>query len=366
MLKETMQNYSFIPTDANTLASIDKKYKEYKEYEDSEFKSNSNVYRRYKFKDGSSITVYKDAYKHGQKLRNGKVYMYGRNEDYQEFREKDMSGNNRPIEEAKADSPLIADLNFNHKIIGSDETGKGEPFKYLVVTAAYTNGTDDIKKYIKMGIDDSKETPNKIQKIGEEVTGVHSWNELLGKLNNKAFFVTDCSVTKIITNKEYNKRCPEENVNDILKKAHLEVLKEVSKQHPDSKIVVDNFYDKNELAIRNFKEELSFGASSIDPNHIFVTTKADSKIMAVSLASVISTYICNLGCEYVQEILDNIKENSAENLLLPLNSPGAKTLAEFFSKLRPDSLEDFVNKHAKKRFGNVEAALSMIKQGGSL
>ena len=88
--------------------------------------------------------------------------------------------------------------------------------------------------------------------------------------------------------------------------------------------------------------------------------------MAVSLASVISTYICNLGCEYVQEILDNIKENSAENLLLHLNSPGAKTLAEFFSKLRPDSLEDFVNKHAKKRFGNVEAALSMIKQGGSL
>ena len=79
MLKETMQNYSFIPTGENTLASIDKKYKEYKEYEDSEFKSNSNVYRRYKFKDGSSIVVYKDAYEKGRKMRNGKVQMCGRN-----------------------------------------------------------------------------------------------------------------------------------------------------------------------------------------------------------------------------------------------------------------------------------------------
>lgn len=362
MKKESMQDYSFIPTDENTLASIDKKYKEYKEYEDSELKSGSNVYRRYKFEDGSSITVYKDAYKNGKKLRNGKVYMYGRNEDYQKFREQDMNGNNNPIEEAKTDSPLIADLNFNHKIIGSDETGKGEPFKYLVVTAAYTNGTDDVRKYIKLGIDDSKETSNKIRKIGEEITGVHSWNELLEKLNNKALFITDCSVTKIVTNEEYNKRCLEKNVNEILKEAHLEVLKEVYKKHPDSKIVVDNFLDKDKTAIQNFKEEMSSGDSSIDLNNIFVTTKADSKIMAVSLASVISTYICNLGCDYVQGILDNIKENSEENLLLPLNSPGTKKLSDFFLKLKPDSLENFINKYVKKSFGNVEAALSMIKQ----
>ncbi len=362
MKKENKENYSFIPTDKNILAGIDKKYEKYKVYEDSEFNSNNKIYRRYKFEDGSSIVVYKDAYEKGRKMRNGKVQMCGRNEDYQEFRELDMRSNNNPIEEAKTDSPLISDLNFNHKIIGSDETGKGETFKYLVVTAAYTDGTDDIKKYIKMGIDDCKETPGKIQKIGEEITGIHSWNELLGKLNNKNLFITNCSVTKIITNEEYNKRCPEENANHILKETHLEVLKEVYKKHPDSKMVVDNFYDKNETGIRKFKEELSSGNSSTDSEQIFVTTKADSKIMAVSLASVISRYICSLGCDYVQGILDNIKKTSGENLLLPLNSPGAKDLSEFFLKLKPDSLDDFINKYAKKRFGNVETALSIVKQ----
>ena len=304
MKKESKENYSFIPIDQNTLASIDEKYIKYKEYENSDFNSNNKIYRRYRFEDGSFIVVYKDTYEKGKKIRNGKVHMFGRNEDYLEFREKDMNSNNSPIEEAKTDSPLISDLNFNHKIIGSDETGKGEPFKYLVVTAAYIDGRDDIKKYIKMGIDDCKETPKKIQKIGEKLTGVHSWNELLGKLNNKALFVTDCSVTKIITNEECNKRCPKENINDILEEAHLEVLKEAYKKHPDSKIVVDNFFGTKESAIQNFKEELSFGDSSIDPNHIFVTSKADSKIMAVSLASVISRYIGSLGCDHVQGILD--------------------------------------------------------------
>ena len=355
------ERFSFIPINQeNTLTSIDEKYKDFRLDVPV---SASNIYRRYKFEDGSSITIFKDAHEKGKKLRNGKVEMYGRDEDYQKFREKDMNSNNKPIEEEKTDSPLIADLNFNHKIIGSDETGKGEPFKYLVITAAYTDGTDDIRKYIRLGIDDSKETSGKIQKIGKEITGVHSWDELLGKLNNNALFVTDCSVTKIITNEEYNKRSSAgENTDNILKEAHLEVLKELSRKHPDSKIVVDNFYDRRETDIQKFKEELSSGDPSINLNHIFVTTKADSKIMAVSLASVISTYICNLGCGHVQEILENIKENSRDNLLLPLNSPGAKELSEFFSKLKPDSLEDFVNKYAKKRFDSVETALSGMKQ----
>jgi hypothetical protein len=56
------------------------------------------------------------------------------------------------------------------------------------------------------------------------------------------------------------------------------------------------------------------------------------------------------------------QKNSGENLLLPLNSPAAKDLSEFFLKLKPDSLDDFINKYAKKRFGNVETALSIVKQ----
>lgn len=363
MKKENKEHYSFIPTNKNTIVDIDEKYKAYEVSESDKRKSDNNVYRHYSFEDGSFIAVYKDAYTKGKKVRNGKVYMCGRNEDYQEFREKDMISNNNPIEDANADSPSISDLNFNHKIIGSDETGKGEIFKYLVITAAFTDGTNDIKKYIKMGVDDSKEISNRmLQEIGEKITGIFSWDELLKNLNDKALFVADCSVTKIITNEEYNRRCSVENENDILKEAHIEVLKEIYKKHPDSKIVVDDFFGQHKIFIPKFKEDLSSGDSSVDPCHIFVTTKADSKIMSVSLASVISTYICGLGCDYVQGILDKIKVNSSENLLLPLNSPGAEKLSEFFLKLDPDSLEDFINKYAKKGFSNVEAALSMVKQ----
>lgn len=357
MSRETKEYYSFVPMDkTKILECIEEKYSEYKVTTKEE-----TVERYYKFKDKCFIKVYKDRYnKNGKKERNGKILMYGRNEDYQEFREKDMRLNCNAVEESKSDSPLISDLNFNHKIIGSDETGKGETFKYLIVTAAYIEGVNDIKRFIELGIDDSKDIPSKIQAIGEEITCIHSWDELLEKLNEKNLFVTDCSVTKIITNEEYNERCCEkkENVNDIIKEAHVEVLKEIYKRYPDSKIVVDDFYGKKKNAIDDFKKELSFGNSSIKCENVFMTVKADSKIMAVSLASVISTYICNLGCDYVQKMVNNIyKKDSKAKLNLPKGNPGTTELSEFFSKLKPEQKDEFINRYVKKSFDNVQSVI---------
>lgn len=364
MGKETREYYSFVPMNKpKILDCIKEKYGEYE-------KSNEEyVEGYYKFKNKCFIKVYKDKYKDGKKERNGKILMYGRNEDYQEFREKDMRLNGSHVEESKADSPLISELNFKYQTIGSDESGKGETFKYLVITAAYVDGANDVKRFIKLGVDDSKEIEKKIQIIGKEVTHIHSWDELLKNLDEKKLFVTDCSVTKIITNEEYNKRCCEkgENINDIIKEAHLEVLREVYKNHPNSMIVVDNFYGESKKAIAKFKEELSSGDFPTDSDHIFMTVKADSKVMAVSLASVISVYICNLGYDYVQKVLDDYKKDPEEELFLHSNKKENKkcadeALVEFFLKLKPDLLEDFINKYTKKNFTNVQAAINKMKQ----
>ncbi len=356
MRKETKDHYSFIPTDKDrTLNWIEEKYGKYRVAS-----TENNVEKYYKFNNGSFIKTYKDTCEKGEKSRNGKILMCGRNADYQEFREKDMRLNHNPVEESNISSPLIADLNFGHKVIGSDETGKGETFKYLIITAAYVNGADDVKKYIKSGVNDSKEILKAIPKIGEELTHIHRWDELLDNLNEKKLFVTDCSATKIITNEEYNERCFKngENVNDIIKEAHLEVITEVYKRHPGSEIVVDDFYDKNEKFIDQFKKELSSANSLADPSRVFMTVKADSKIMAVSLASVISSYICNLGCDYVQDILNNIYKKETEGKVsLPKGNPGLDTLSDFFSKLKPERKDEFIDKYSKKSFKNVQQVL---------
>ncbi len=355
MGKDTREYYSFVPTDkAKTLACIEEKYGAHEESKEE------YVERYYKGEDNRFIKVYKDKCENGIKVRNGKILMYGLDEDYQELREKDMRLNGNPVEESG--SPLISDLNFKYKTIGSDETGKGEMFKYLVVTAAYVDGENDVKRFIKLGVDDSKEISDKIASIGKAVTGISSWEELLEKLNEKQLFVTDCSVTKIITNEEYNERCCEngENVNEVIKKAHLEVLREAYKIHPGSMIVVDNFYDKSQNSIVKFKEELSSGDSTMDSDHVFMTVQADSKIMAVSLASVISAYICDLGFDYVQGIFDDCSKNTDQEIHLPKGSSlSIDKLADFFSNLKPDQKDEFINKYAKK-FNNVQKAIKKV------
>ncbi len=248
-----------------------------------------------------------------------------------------------------------------HKIIGSDETGKGEIFKYLVVTAAYTGGADDIEKYDQSGVDDSKKIPKKIPKIGKELTGINDWEDLLKHLNEKGLFVTDRSVTKIITNKEYNERWGKEkgkeNANDIIKEAHLEVISELYKRYPGSEIVVDNFYGKSHRFIDKFKMELSSRISPEISEHIFVENNADSNCKAVSLASVISAYICNLCYDHVQEMLTPYKKNIERNLTLPKGSPGIDNLSIFFSELKPERKNEFIHEYAKKSFSNVQKAL---------
>ncbi|MCI8834634.1 MAG: hypothetical protein HFH24_04580 [Ruminococcus sp.] len=337
-------DFSFVPTAKDEI--LDCLEEKYKDYKTPPGEKEIYVERYYQFEDKSDIRVYKD--KEGKKVT---IFLQGRERDYQELREKDMRLNREPVEESKADAPSIAELNFHHQTIGSDETGNGETFKNLVVTAAYVGAENEIRRFIGMGVDDSKRISRKIPSIGKEVTGIDCWEEI----KDKTLLCTDRFVTRIITNEEYNRRCYEngENKNDVIKEAHLQVLREVYKRNPGSMIVVDDFYDGKEQEIEDFKRELSSGDSAIDPTHVFMTVKADFKIMAVSLASVISAYICNLYCDYVQGILNReYKRDSEEQLALPKN-PGADELSVFLFKLKPERKEEFMAKYAKN-FGNVQ------------
>lgn len=357
-MKKNREDFAFVPTDKTSiLDAIEENYGKFRLQSPEQ-----TVERCYEFDNGSFIKVYKDNESQG---KTGKIYMHGRNEDYQKFREMDMRRNNNPVEESNAASPHISELNFNNGVIGSDETGNGETFKFLIVTAAYIDGKneDDIKAFIKMGVDDSKKiSDSAIDSIGEEVTGIRK-EDIEKILKDGTTLITDHSgrfAIRIITNEEYNQKCYEnnENKNDLLKEAHLEVLRAVYKKHPDCKIVVDDFYDKNKQSINSFKSDLGSQEPPIGADNIFMTVKADSKITAVSLASVISSYICNLCYDYVQKDLDNIyKINPNDGLLLPKGNPNTSSLSSFFSTLKPDKRDEFIGKYAKKSFDNVKNAM---------
>lgn len=333
------------------LACLDEKYGSYKTTPKDE-----NVEYYYLFPDKSSIKVYK-----GDK---GTILFDGRKEDYQEFREKDMRLNRELVEEEKANSPCISDLNFKHKTIGSDEAGKGEVFKNMVVTAAVVDGKSEIKKFIEKGVDNSEWIKGKISSIGEEITGIHSWEEIM----DKKLLSTERFVTRIVTNEEYNARCSEAAKNGksvhgfqetLLTEAYVEVLREAYRKNSDGMIVVDNFLNNREKEVMFFKEMVSFGKPAINQNHVFMTTQGDSKIMAVSLASVISSYISGLGYHYAQKRLNDTY--GAPDLELPAGSVSAEELAEFFSKLKPERRDEFINKYAKKYFKNVKKAMTLLK-----
>lgn len=144
--------------------------------------------------------------------------------------------------------------------------------------------------------------------------------------------------------------------------AYMEVLREACRKNPDGMIVVDNFLKNREREIISFKEELSFGEPAINQNHVFMTTQGDSKIMAVSLASVISSYISGLGYHYTQKLLNDTYGTS--DLKLPAGSDSAEELAELFLKLKPEGRDEFINKYAKKYFKNMKKAMTLLNDGG--
>lgn len=243
---------------------------------------------------------------------------------YCKYRELDMRNDNEPVHGVGTNTPTMQTLNFSKSVIGSDETGTSEIFKPIVVAATYVENHEQLKKWIKMGISDSKDFPNKkggigvnpnkkLMKIGEAVTGLSTWNDVLNQMNGDKLIVSDFFAIRVITNKEYNEMCEMVAVEEgratvtctgikemLLEKAHAEVLSVLKKNAMNAVVVVDDFTDegnhtKNEKKVeeeRSFRNVLN---SAMPGTDIYLTTKGDAKIMAVALASVISSYVSQLG-----------------------------------------------------------------------
>lgn len=291
--------------------------------------------------------------------KSGTVMFTNMSEDYYKFRMLDMKQDNERVEKANVNSPTLSSLNFEHAIIGSDETGKGEVFKPFIITAVYIKDEDELFEYLKMGVTDSKKVKGKIPVIGKQITGIDSWEEI----KDKRLFGNDRFVTRIVMNEEYNDCCRERGgqakdvQKELLAEAHMEVLRELHKKHPEGTVVVDDFFD-GKGGVPIFKNTLSKGESAIPAEKVFFTTQGDMKVMAIGVASIISYYFSTLGLTYVEKQLNEVyKRDEISEVKLPKGSGDAEETAEFISKLKPELKNEFMNKYAKCYFGNVQEAL---------
>lgn len=321
-----------------------------KQYGDLQSAKSANMSGMYPFPDKSRIDVYK----------TGNVVFVNKHEDYCKFRTLDMKQDDVHVEETDKSTPTLSCLNFEHAVVGSDETGKGEVFKPFIITAAYVKDEEDLFKYLKMGVTDSKKIKGKIATIGKTLTGISSWEEIM----DAPLIANDLFVTKIVTNEEYNCRCREKNGDDkgvqeaLLTEAHLQVLRELHKRHPESMIVVDDYIHGKGIEV--FKNTLSTGVDAVPREKIFFTTQGDWKVMAVGLASNISYYFSTLGVEYVQKQLNQIyKRNDISEVKMFTGSENVAGVKEFLTKLKPELKDEFMYKYAKCYFDNVKAVMNL-------
>ena len=289
-------------------------------------------------------------------------------EMYFEYRKMDMREDKERVESYNMESPMMCEINFRNHVIGSDETGKGEPFKPLVITAAYVENEEQLDKYISLGITDSKKIKTKIKSLGLELTNVSKWEEIREKAEKGELICGDHFATRVITNEEFNRRCNEgaENEDDIIKKAHHQVLCELYKKYPESMLVVDDFMDTPKPKKRhegvafkkNFADSIPEG---LPEPELYLTTEGDAKVLAVGLGSVISYYISELALEYVKEKF-NSSEYHVEDTVTSgdLNTcRSAEEIAKYLRDLKPEKKDEFVKKYAKMNFGSIQEAVKL-------
>ncbi len=275
------------------------------------------------------------------------------------------------------------ELNFKYNAVGSDETGKSETFKEIIVVAAYIKpGKEHMDALLKLNINDSKtiaeRSTKRLDEIGEELSNIgeksptiksySEFKEKLGEEGGTLLIETDhlifCVTAK--SNKEYNDS--REDVNTQLAKLHGKVLRKLFEYiNGDGKpyIVVDDFFseDKNRKDGNRMKlvKELNDSGCS----QIFSFTKADENVIAVSCASVISAYLQDLHRKELAEeyglACEDIFEGTISRVIYDVVRNGnfypkegdnsKKVVYDFMVKLKEKGdnvLTEFFDKYAKK------------------
>ncbi len=241
--------------------------------------------------------------------------------------------------------------------IGSDEVGKVEPLKQLIVVAVHVKA-DKFEKMRQLGVDDSKKIPSKIKMIGKTLTGFDKFEEFeSGKVyENEEYGLTYCP--QILSNAEYNRYHNDGiNANEVLTKVHndanLKLLHYLEKKGQIiSDAIIDDYmsgdgstkfkgyidkFDSKEVAEKitdDGKPKLSFEVKADGTYKEIVGTSSD-----------ICAYLDGLWQEYLNNKYGNGEELDYGNIVN--DDTMGKRLRESFDKISKVDPEMKDVKHTK-------------------
>ena len=211
--------------------------------------------------------------------------------------------------------------------IGSDEVGTGDYFGPIVVTASYVT-KEDIPFLESLGIKDSKKmTDEQILKITPQI------------IKKIPYY------TMTLSNKEYNQRHSEYNMNAMKAILHNKALLEMTKQYKGyDYIVVDQFAEK--YVYYNYLRKVP----NVQRNITFIT-KAEDQCLSVACSAIISRYI------FIKEF---DKLSKKYNQTLPKGA--GPIVDEIGAKLVKEYGIDVLNEIAKTNFKNTEKIKELIQK----
>ncbi|WP_346350347.1 ribonuclease HIII [Spiroplasma endosymbiont of Calodromius spilotus] len=204
-------------------------------------------------------------------------------------------------------------------IIGSDESGVGDFFGPLVVTACYIK-EKDLALIKSLKIRDSK------------VLSTMQINIIAKQLIQQLEYSTI-----IINNRQYNKLYETYQNSHILKTiGHHQVIRKLANKVNCKKVIIDQFVNK-----KKYEEYLKILNVADNDLKLSFTTHAEDKFLAVGCAAIISRYF----------FLKSIKQLEQEyNRIFPL---GASTIVDkAIAKIKQDGLEDKAIDFGKLHFIN--------------
>lgn len=329
------------------------------------------------------------------------VYLHGNGcaEIGASYRRMTLENDKEPVENLveknnkqgrQAEEVTYCELNFKYNVVGSDETGKSETFKEIIVVAAYVKPEKEhMDALLRLNVNDSKKMVNKnsknpqkrLNEIGRELSNIgensptgkpySDFKKKLGEEDGTLLAETDHLIFCVTaySNKEYNDSS--EDSNKQLTNLHekvIEKLLEYIKGNDETYIVVDDFFSENTDKEGGNRMNLVDKLSDLGYSQVVSVTKADAKVIAVSCASVISAYLQNLHLQELandydldykdiyagtipEEIYDKVKNGKfcleeektltkdqkdyyakVEVFMEKLKNKGDKVLAEFFDK----------------------------------
>lgn len=206
--------------------------------------------------------------------------------------------------------------------IGSDEVGTGDYFGPIVVTSAYVK-KEDIPFLEEIGVKDSKKlTDDAILKIVPKI---------IKRVTYKSI---------ILTNKEYNERTENNNMNKLKAILHNNALLKLTQEVKDIDYIIVDEFAKPAVYFSYLKD-----AKNVVRNITFLT-KGETKSLAVAVASLISRFIFINEFDKLSESVDMFLPKGASNLV----DEAGKQIVKKYGK---DKLKDI----AKINFKNTEKIL---------